>query len=210
MIGLGLVLWSIKSYIVIHISPKIINSTRNEFILSKWVENSQQKKNKSWNWQSSKKTSWLTNFQFSGSCYKNIVMIFQNYFILKWLTQPVFRILGTGWAEIVQNSTVTNARVLTLIGDIIDSQRLVLFGHVVKLNDNRVADRLPEPVKHGGLVVIMLDYGSWGREFKSHRGTRIVNLQNGCLWVDSALMSTPCVYLVEGKTARERRWPPPS
>jgi len=65
-------------------------------------------------------------------------------------------------------------------------------------------------VKQGGLVDSMLGYGSWGRQFKTHRGLGIVNLQKGCFWVDSALLSTPCVYLVEGKAAREKRWPPPS
>jgi len=34
-------------------------------------------------------------------------------------------------------------------------------------------------VNHGGLVVSTLDYGSSGREFKSHRGQELLTLQKG-------------------------------
>jgi len=39
-------------------------------------------------------------------------------------------------------------------------------------------------MKRGGVVVSTLDYGSWGREFKSKR---VLELPNGRIRVDSAL-----------------------
>jgi len=64
-------------------------------------------------------------------------------------------------------------------------------------------------VRRGALVVSTLDYRSWGREFKSHRGKELLTSKKDTFESTQHLMSTLAIQLVE-KSARERTGHPPS